>query len=309
MAGTPRKMKRKFGLDKTSVIMCLNSASASVSESLCSPPTHPMSKPRKYTEAEMPSPGSVFLAPLGDGRFGAIVVLARKTECGYCMVYLAPSPWIGATAVRPSKDELLKPLILNHHSWEKVEAGAWTAFPPPDSFISTGAIELPRSVEQRVGSSFSSWESCSIQILIQWRWDNDRERLLLEDAEYAKQEAEERRQQAAKHAEMLKTITLESLKERRWFEHWNEDLDGPYMEPSHSIISSLIRSLSDLPKITPTAARRELKNAVLAFNQLDESTQFIETTHREDICDALELVMFAARQPTLASAIDEWRDW
>lgn len=268
-----------------------------------------MAKPKKHTEAEMPSPGSIFIAPLQDGRFGAVLVLDRKIESGYCIVFVAPSTWIGSQPVRPSDSALRKPLILTHHSFQSAEAGVWTMTPPPASFIFAGSIALTDEDRRQAGMSYSGWEYCSHQILIQWRWDHDRERLLIEDAQQAVQEAAERQQQAEKYAEMLKTITLSSLAERQWFDHWNNDIDGLYIQPSRAIVASTIAVLSALPKITKTLARKHLKTAVMAFNQLEETTHFIETTHREDICEALELVMFASRQPGLATEIDDWREW
>ena len=268
-----------------------------------------MPKPVKYTEAEMPPPGSVFLGRLEDGRFGALLVLDRKVEGGYCMVYIEPSSWIGFQPSRPADGELRRPLMLTHHSRQNAEAGVWTATPPPDSFVPAGSITISEADRRRVGSTYSKWERCLLQILLQWRWEHDREKLLIEEAGRAELEAAERQSQAFKHAGMLKTITLASLAVRPWFADWNEDLDSPYIGPSRAVLASLIAALSESPKVTKTLARRLLKTAVLAFNQLDASTHFIETKHREDICEALELAMFAVRQPDLASEIDEWRDW
>lgn len=268
-----------------------------------------MGKPKKYTEAEMPSPGSVFIARLQDGRYGAVLVLDRKIESRQCIVFVAPSPWICSEPVRPSDLELRKSLILTHHFFQNAEAGVWATAPPPSSFTFAGSIALTDEDRRRVRLSYSGWEYCSHQILIQWRWEHDRERLLIEEAEQTVREATERQKQAQKHAEMLRTITLSILAERRWFDHWNDDIDGLYIQPSRAIVASTIAALSEFPKITKTLARKHLKSAVIAFNQLDETTHFIETTHREDICEALELVMFASRQPDLAAEIDEWRDW
>jgi hypothetical protein len=268
-----------------------------------------MTKPIKYTEAQMPTPGSVFVTRLADGRFGALIVIARKTESGYCSVYVAPSSWIGSQPIRPTDGELRQPLILTHHSWGGVDAGVWVSSPPPDSFVHSGFIEVTDSDLQRIREIYCTWERCTLQILLQWRWIHDRERLLIEDAERAVREAAERKEKAQRHAEMLRTITLASLAERQWFDHWDDELDRLYIEPSRRIVQHMLASLAESSKITKTVARKHLKAAVVAFNRLDEIPHYIETTHREDICEALELVLFAARHPELASAIDDWRDW
>jgi hypothetical protein len=268
-----------------------------------------MAKSVKYTEAEMPCPGGVFVTRLQDGRYGAVTVLDRKTESGYCVVFVAPSSWIGFTPDRPTDSELRNLLILNHHSWQKVPAGVWVFTPPPDSFTPVGQTSVTEQSHFRVGQRYATWESCSLQILLQWRWDHDREALLTEEADQAMRDAEEMRKKAQRRDEMLRTITLDSLAVRKWFDHWDEDLDGPYIIPSRAILATTTDALSTSPKITKSLARKHLKAAVIAFNKLEKSLPFIETTHREDIYEALELMMFASRQPDLTDEIDDWRDW
>lgn len=257
----------------------------------------------------MPSRGSVFITRLQDGRYGAVTVLDRKIESGYCVVFVAPSTWIGSAPDRPTDTELRHPLILTHHSWEKVPAGVWVSTPPPESFAPAGHVFISDQDHFRVGHFYAGWESCSLQILLQWRWDHDREALLIEEADQALRDAEEMRKQAQRRDEMLRTITFDSLAARQWFDHWDEDSDRSYIMPSRAILTTTIDALNASPKITKSIARKHLKAAVIAFNKLDKSLSFIETTHREDIYEALELVMFASRQPDLTDEIDDWRDW
>jgi hypothetical protein len=268
-----------------------------------------MAKLQKYTEAEMPPPGSVFITPLADGRYGAVLVTNRRMKDGMCHVFVTPATWIGSDSTRPPDSELRQPVTLTHHSWNGTIAGLWVFSPPPASFVASGTISLSELGHPVDGPSYGGWENCSLQILLQWRWDHDREQLLIEDAQRAERELAERREMAQKRTEMLKTITLSSLTGRQWFDHWDDELDGAYIQPSRDIILRTLAGLAESPKITKTLARKHLKAAVVAFNRLDEGTHYIETTHREDICEALELVMYAARQPDLASEIDEWRDW
>lgn len=268
-----------------------------------------MAKYVKYTEAQLPCQGDVFVTRLQDGRYGAVTVLDRKKESGYCAVFVAPSSWIGSTPDRPTDAELRNLLILTHHSWQKVPAGVWVFTPPPESFTPAGHISISDQDRFRVGHSYAGWESCSLQILFQWRWDNDREALLIEEADQALRDAEEMRKQAQRRDEMLRTITFDSLAARQWFDHWDEVSDRSYIMPSRTILATTIDALGASPKITKSLARKHLKASVIAFNKLDRSLSFIEATHREDIYEALELVMFACRQPNLTDEIDDWREW
>ena len=132
---------------------------------------------------------------------------------------------------------------------------------------------------------------------------------MIEDAEERSRQAEERRIADARRAEMLRTLTLDSVSGRTWFETWDEEEEGPHLAASRQLISSLIEGLRSAPKLTKTVARRLLRESVKEFNRLDAKGPFIETMHREDICDAFEIIMAAVRYPELAEEVEEWRDW
>jgi len=219
------------------------------------------------------------------------------------------SSWIGSSAVRPSDDEIRRPLILTHHSWRgKIEA-LWVGALPPPSFIPAGSIEITEADNAIEEEVYSAWESLPLQLLLQWRWDNDREALLLEDAAKNAAQAEQVRIAAERRAEMLRTLTLEGISERTWFENWDEELDGPNLAASRQLLANLVDSLRKAPALTKTVVRQWLRATVKDFNRLDTKNRFIETTHREDICEALEIIMAAARQPELAEEVDKWREW
>jgi hypothetical protein len=201
------------------------------------------------------------------------------------------------------------PLFLTHHSYNGQIAGLWVFTPPPPSFIPLGDIDIDAEEDVIERETYSRWESISMQILVQWRWDNDREALLIEEATRKAQETEERKIAAERRAAMLRTLTLDSVSERVWFDSWDEESDGSCLTESRRVVSSLIKSLRTSPKITKAVARRLLKGAVKDFNRLDAKRQFIETVQREDICDAFEIIMAATRYPELADEVEQWRDW
>ncbi len=263
----------------------------------------------KYTIDELPRPGSVFITPLSDGRFGVVRVLRRKIGSGYAFAFVVPSSWIGSSPVRPSDRDIRKSLVLTHHSWNEKRAANWVTTPAPESFIPAGEIPLTAEDEQIQVESYATWDGFPLQILLQWRWDHDRESVLIEDKARAEKDAEEKRLSAERRAEMLRTLTLEGIARRKWFDSWDEELDALSISPSRTFLSDLIQKLSEEPKLTKVVVRRLLKATVKLFNQLDGKTHFIETTHREDICEALELIMFAAKQPDLVDEIDQWREW
>jgi hypothetical protein len=170
-------------------------------------------------------------------------------------------------------------------------------------------IEITTKDDAIACEVYSAWETLPLQILLQWRWDNDREALLIEDAAEKARQAEERRIADQRRAELLRTVTLDSLSNRTWFETWDEELDGPHLSASRQLVCGLVDNLRSVPELTETVARRLLRATVREFNRLDAARQFIETTHREDICDAFEIIMAAARHPELADRVEEWRDW
>src|SRR5215471_17924656 len=97
-----------------------------------------MPKRVKYSESDLPGRGSVFLAPLADGRFGVVRVVRTKSEGGYSFAFVVPSCWIGSSAVRPSDHDIRLPLFLTHHSWANQREALWVCTPPPSSFIPAG---------------------------------------------------------------------------------------------------------------------------------------------------------------------------
>ena len=268
-----------------------------------------MSKQVQYREHDLPARGSVFLAPLADGRLGVVRVVRTKSERGCSFAFVVPSCWIGSSAVRPSDHEIRLPLFLTHHTWENQREAIWVSTPPPVSFIPVGVIDVSAADDAIQQEDYSAWENLPLQILLQWRWNHDRESLLVEEAEEKARALQARRIADARRAEMLQTLTLDSLSERTWFESWDNEVKDANRAASRQLISDLIATLGAEPKPTRAVARRLLRATVKGFNRLDAKGGFIETTQREDICDALERVMAAARYPELAEEVEALRDW
>lgn len=146
-----------------------------------------MAKSKRSREpVVLPPVGSVFLMPLADGRFGACWVIRHDAEMsgirfGMTRALVSVSRWIG-TAVPTLQEPLLRaPLILNHHSWKNQVEAFYAIDNVPETFRLLGTI-VPTSEEMRLEClSSTGWASAALQLLLQWRWDNDRDALLAEE--------------------------------------------------------------------------------------------------------------------------------
>lgn len=225
------------------------------------------------------------------------------------MVLVISSPWVGAEAKRPADEEIRKVLVLNHHSWKNKPEASWICEPPPVNFLFAGNLQVTEEDEAFDSAAYGDWESLCVQPLKQWRWDHDRESLLLEEAAERQKTIERGRIFAEKRAEILRTTTLDSLLKRRWFDKWDSEREITGRDESQRLITELVHTLHSAPKLSKAVVRRHLRSCVEAFNRLDAVNPFIQTTHAEDIFEALELIVIVTRQPDLISAIDEWRDW
>ncbi len=274
----------------------------------------------RFTEDDLPHVGSVFFLPLKDGRFG----IARVIKCITAVdptestakrtiitsrVLVVPSSWVGSSVQRPFDDDIRKPLVLNHHSWTNVPQATWIAEPPPAGFIFAGLLQPTQEDEVISSHAYGNWNSLCLQPLLQWRWDNDRENLLLEEAAEREKAAVTSRLFTEKQAEVFRTTTFDDLVKKTWFESWNAEYEMTFRKDSVRLITTLVQELRSIPKLTKVVVKRHLRICVEAFNQLDTKGSFTDTTHSEDIFEALELIVLVTRYPDLLSAIDEWRDW
>ncbi len=270
-----------------------------------------MPKRPKFSEDDLPVPGTVFASPMADGRFCSGRVLRRQTEGGYPSALIATSPWIGNGLPSLDLSELRETLVLNHHGWENVRWHFWVSERMPSNFAILGRIEVSDEEFSADSNSYANWNAVALQVLAQWRWDNDREALLREEALKTAADAESRRRAAETRAKYLKELTLDTLVGRTWFANWEQDSDEAprHLEAARAVISTLIEELRTATKLTKVTAKRFLRRSVEAFNRLDSERQFIDTVERDDIYEAYEQIMSAARFPQLADCIDEWRDW
>lgn len=175
----------------------------------------------------LPPAGTAFAFPLGDGRFSVCRVLLdtsseRSKEWNGEVVLAGCSTWIGHEVPR-ADDPALRPILqLNHHSWDDKPNVLWISDEPPQNLIPIGIIQ-PTNEEQAIPCmSFGSWTSLTVHPLLQWKWDNERTTVLAEDAIRENKDAEGRLSARQEREQYLERITLEQLREHRFFANWKD---------------------------------------------------------------------------------------
>ncbi len=270
-----------------------------------------MPRRRKFILTDLPEPGTVFVMPLADGRAGVCRVLRRVMELGAPRVLVAPSDWIGNESPALSNPAIRKILALTHHSWSGKPDMLWISEPPPKEFRILGQIKLLQKDVKADCGSYGGWDSLPLQVLMQWRWDHEREKVLAEDAVKKDLESAKRADVARKRFEYLATVSFVDLLAKDLFPTWDEYPPRKEKEGCQRIVQSFIKNLDASPNsLTCDFVRDQLKECVQELNEFDSKQKhFIETVEREDLHEVLEEVLHAARFPELAENIEDWRDW
>jgi hypothetical protein len=171
----------------------------------------------------------------------------------------------------------------------------------------------PSPEELRYASSRESYSSASwvsVAAEGEWRWVNDRDRLVAEWALHEEREKEKRDAEELRLKKRLKLLTWEQLLKEKHFSHW-ELPPKQFTLESRKLINETIRKFQLLPaKPKRKLARRVLVEAILAFNLLDKKFgEVIETEEREDIMMLIDEIGYVAKQRSLVPELDELREW
>jgi hypothetical protein len=270
-----------------------------------------MSPRRKYALGDFPAPGTVFAMPLADGRVGVCRVLRVDATLGALAALVAASDWIAEKPPRLSDPAVRRILVLDHHNHSGRAEIIWISEPPPEEFRKIGEIEVLREDREAESNSISGWNFLSGQVLAQWRWDHDREAVLVEDAERKDAEQSARAEEAGKRAAYLSSVSFSDLLAKDLFPQWEDYPPKAAKKGCQRIIQSLIRSLEagDRP-LERDFVVRKLKQCVEEINHLDsQHGQFIETIERDDLCEVFEDIVGAAKFPELVGSVAKWRHW
>jgi hypothetical protein len=266
-------------------------------------------------KVDLPSQGDAFAVPLADGRYSVCRVILDshsgaakkwKTPC----VLVACSAWI-SDKIPSAADPGVRPILHpTHHSWEGEPKLAWISVAVLPDFIPIGRIE-PTAEETAIDcGTFANWSSMSIQPLLQWRWDNERDSVLRED-EKKKAEATDRQTAAADQRKAyLASVRLDDLLNHEFFPRWKDYPSRRAIRESRNAMATTVRGLIDVGG----SATKEQRSAILqscieSFNRLDEELHFIETVEREDICDEFEVIVHACGLGNHENLADRWREW
>lgn len=250
--------------------------------------------------------------PLSDGRFGVCRVLqVRSNPKGHPEALVAASDWIGHAPPALTDPAVKRTLMLTHHSWSDEPECLWVSDPPPKTFTYLGAIKLSKKDQEATCNSYSGWERLPLQVLLQWRWDHDREAVLRED-EQEKAAKEKQYAKAASTREVyLSKITLPDLLSKKLFRTWNRYQKASDTKAVEKIVKSFIQTLAETRRpLTRKFVTQELKACIEKINTPDqERNNIIETVEREDLFDLFEEILHAAKQPDLITVVDATRDW
>jgi hypothetical protein len=274
----------------------------------------------KYCEDDFPPAGSVVVIPLSSGRFGVATVVKCVTgvdttestptrQIINTRVLVVPARWVGAEPIRPSDADIRNSLCLTHHSWNSEQQACWITDLPPDGVRFVGSIELMPEDLTMDSVKWGNWDNLSHQIHLQWRWDHERDELLREEEAERKSIEEKSRLHVARQAEILRTTTLESLASRVWFTQWDDEWEVSFRREAQILIGDLIRDLRMLPKPIKSQVCKNMRQCVEAFNRLNAQESLIQTTHCEDILNALYLIATVTKHPDLMEQLDALREW
>jgi hypothetical protein len=239
-------------------------------------------KPRPLSQVQ---PGDVFALPLGNGRWGAVLVLHNGSE-PHDEILVRATAWFGEAPPSDPNDPLLTaPLIRTHHHYDDEPLGYWIHDPVPADAVHVGRVALRPEDAEAESDSFGTWDPHRNELLAQWRWDNEREAVRAEEA-----------QRDAEHHEHWYGYrrlgeSLEELRGQTHFTAWPGYVEKGDLGLSRRIVRDLIDELIALgPDGDEVTKLDAFRRAVGRFNE----AEFIGSPERDDIRNLFERIADAA---------------
>lgn len=268
------------------------------------------------------SPFSEFAWP-ETGRFGAFKVLGVYDR------FIVVAALAGIWPSRPMLEDTKRASILEEHRFAHtgrpavlgVTRDLWEPETDLTDVHLLGELRLTANEQANakavsafaIGTSFGTLSSINYAVEGEWRWANDRDKLVEEAAlktasDNAKRAARER------YRTRLSQLTWEQLLSETPFERWSPSPPYPpedFTLAARKVVLDACVALRDLgAKPRRAEVRAVLKETVQWFNEADDRAGgVIETEEREDICALLEEMAHVARQKALVDEIDAWREW
>src|SRR5262245_8367916 len=221
-----------------------------------------------------PTAGAAFAFPLEDGRFSVCRVLVdasskRSKRWGANAILIAGSAWIGDQVPRAG-DPALRPILrLTHHAHKNRPNVLWISDEPPPELIPIGTIEPTAEDRQMPCQTLGGWGSILYQPFAQWQWDNEREAVVAQDAIQQKMAARAERKGQRERERNLKKVTLDDLRERRFFANWRDFPSPKAVRASRAIMGDTVEDLLKLgPRASKKARMAILQQCIESFNEL-----------------------------------------
>jgi hypothetical protein len=272
-----------------------------------------MAKNTKLRAEDFPTAGTVFAMPLADGRTGICRVVRFRGRSGgidFLSVLVAASDWVSDGPPSLNDPAVRRILSLKQHL-KGSPCLTWILELPPVTFQKLGQIEASNQDAEARSNSYGSWEGLADAVLMEWRWEHDRERVDAENAVRLATSLSKRAEARQARGAYLSTVSFPKLLAKELFPTWIECPSEAAKEECERIIQSLINALAaNTRSLTRPFVSAQLQKCVEKLNEFNaQNGNFIETDEREDLFMLFEEIMNAAKHPDLVQDIDKWRDW
>lgn len=276
----------------------------------------PSSKPEIAMSTKQKAPtrqaevGDVYLVEIEPGTFGVRRVLQERRSGRARDCLLATSTWFGKKPPRLDDPRVREILCLTHHSWKGDRELMWVMGSPPDRYQLLGNIP-PTAGEKKLKSvCYGHWDVPLHQVLLQWRWDHDRKRLLRDEAR--EQKELEQRLEAQRQAQIkaLKKTSLQDLRKKKFFPRWKNFAMPVAIRESRRIFRETIDALIPLdPPRNKKKVLEVLKKCVEQLNEMERKHECLATIECDDLVTELMELFEVCRLGKESRRLDEWIDW
>ena len=261
--------------------------------------------------SKLPQAGDVFALEVSKGHDVVLRVVASLGDTHCVVVTKHSAPTLKSA---PKAKAVFEVQPHSHHNWNRPVLGGWVSVTPPAEVRWLGNVPVRAEEPERVvhpetwvklpgkkppGMAakvvpVSGWELIIEQARRQWRWDNEREAVLAEDAKNAlAQQAKfkEAIEAQAKRNAALQKKGVKGLAKTRFFASWKGEVPTPMIKDAEAAMREAVSSLEGRSVAQST---RRLAQLVRAFNKLDgKHGKTFDTIEREDIMDAISSVALA----------------
>jgi hypothetical protein len=184
-----------------------------------------------------PEVGDVYAVPLADGRFGAVRVFRRQDRSSL----LATTEFLGAEPPTIDEPALRRTVVRRRFRYQDSPAVCWHDGRPPKSHLLIGSLPPSRQDLDLPGANThgGGWHvNVANDVLLEWRWEHEREALVREV------ERERIEFAARRRAEAMKAVKAPPLAKQEAFWQvialldWNQTIDDAIVAPAVAGLAS-----------------------------------------------------------------------